>query len=112
MIAHATIVVNPSAVESLSLVVLEAMSVGVPVLVNGKCEVLKQHCEKSGGGFYYWNYMMFDDALSRLLGDAELRRQMGVIGRTYQQENYNWSMICSKMEAAIESVITPLAAKH
>lgn len=112
LIAHATIVVNPSVVESLSLVVLEAMSVGVPVLVNGKCEVLKQHCEKSGGGFYYWNYMMFDDALSRLLGDAELRRQMGATGRTYQQENYNWSMICSKMEAAIESVITPLAAKH
>ena len=39
---HAEIVVNPSRYESLSLILLEAMSQKRPMLVNGHCKVLKQ----------------------------------------------------------------------
>lgn len=104
LIAHATVVVNPSRVESLSLIVLEAMSVGVPVLVNGKCEVLKRHCEISGGGFYYLNYKMFEEGLSRLLSDPRLRLEMGKNGQAYQEKNYDWNTILSKTERAIREV--------
>ena len=105
LIAHATVVVNPSQVESLSLIVLEAMSAGVPVLVNGNCEVLKRHCEKSNGGFYYSDYTTFEQALSRLLGDPHLCREMGEKGRCYQKENYDWETILSKTERAIGQVV-------
>ena len=40
----ATVVVVPSPFESLSLLALEAMAVGTPVLCNGRSEVLVEHC--------------------------------------------------------------------
>src|SRR5262249_29881675 len=46
----ATIVVVPSPFESLSLLALEAMAVGTPVLCNGRADVLVDHCVKSNAG--------------------------------------------------------------
>ena len=45
----ATIVVVPSPFESLSLLALESMAVGTPVLVNGHSDVLVEHCRRSRG---------------------------------------------------------------
>ena len=47
--------VCPSPYESLSLLALEAMSVGTPVLVNARSEVLVEHCVRSNAGLYYSN---------------------------------------------------------
>lgn len=47
LMTGAKALILPSEFESLSLSVLESMALGVPVLVNGKCQVLKQHCEKA-----------------------------------------------------------------
>ncbi len=49
----ATVVVVPSPHESLSLLALEAMAVGTPLLVNGRSDVLVDHCRKSQAGLYY-----------------------------------------------------------
>ena len=49
----ATVVVCPSPYESLSLLALEAMSVGTPVLVNARSAVLVEHCVRSNGGLWY-----------------------------------------------------------
>ncbi len=49
----ATIVVVPSPYESLSLLALEAMAVGTPVLCNGRAPVLVQHCLNSNAGLFY-----------------------------------------------------------
>ena len=46
----ATVVVCPSPYESLSLLALEAMAVGTPVLVNARSAVLVEHCINSNGG--------------------------------------------------------------
>ena len=49
----ATVVVCPSPYESLSLLALEALSVGTPILVNARSEVLVEHCVRSNGGLWY-----------------------------------------------------------
>ena len=49
----ATVVVVPSPFESLSLLALEAMAVGTPVLCNARSEVLVEHCLKSNAGLFY-----------------------------------------------------------
>ena len=49
----ASVVVVPSPQESLSLLALEAMAVGTPVLVNARSEVLVEHCRHSNAGLYY-----------------------------------------------------------
>ena len=43
----------PVAVESLSLLALEALAVGTPILANARSAVLVEHCVRSNGGLYY-----------------------------------------------------------
>src|SRR5690606_27643193 len=45
LMAGAVAFVQPSPYESLSIVLLEAMAQGTPVIVNGQCEVLVDHVE-------------------------------------------------------------------
>ncbi len=90
----------PSEFESLSISVLEAMSVGTPVVVNGRCEVLKGHCVKSNGGVYYTEYAEFLEGLQHMCGEGYDRfcRNAG----TYIQEYYTWEKILDKITAMIE----------
>jgi glycosyltransferase involved in cell wall biosynthesis len=86
--AAATVLINPSPFESFSIVVLEAMLCGTPVLVNGHCEVLRGHVRRSNGGLYYETGFEFVEALRLMLADDELRTRMGENGATYVQRNY------------------------
>ena len=54
--ADALVAVSPSALESFSLVVLEAWVDRVPVVVNGACGPTREHCERSGGGLWFTSY--------------------------------------------------------
>ena len=49
----ATVVVCPSPYESLSLIALEALAVGTPILCNARSDVLVDHCLRSNGGLFY-----------------------------------------------------------
>jgi glycosyltransferase involved in cell wall biosynthesis len=91
--AHARALILPSVFESLSLVVLESMGLGVPVLVNGHCDVARGHCQRSNGGLYYYSYEEFAAALTLLLSHPELCAQLGRQGQTYVQQNYAWEVM-------------------
>src|SRR5260370_32936218 len=82
----------PSFYESLSIVVLEAWSVGVPVLVNGHCQVLRGQCQRSGGGLDYTAYEDFKSALIQFIHKPSFGRQLGERGRQFVRENYAWSV--------------------
>ena len=100
----ATIVVVPSPFESLSLLALEAMAVGTPVLCNGASEVLMEHCVKSNAGLYYNDRDEFVEAAKLLLADERLRRGMGRNGKEYVKRNYRWDIIMSKYDRLISAV--------
>jgi glycosyltransferase involved in cell wall biosynthesis len=91
--ARARALVLPSVMESLSLVVLESMALGVPVLVNGRCAVTRGHCRRSNGGLYYYTYEEFASALTLLLTHSELRRQLGRQGQAYVKKHYAWDVV-------------------
>ena len=95
-IKAAKILIMPSEYESYSIVVTEALSLGTPTLVNGKCAVLKGHCLRSNGGLYYNNYDEFRECLNLLLSNSQIRAQMGENGRRYVEENYGWDVVESK----------------
>jgi glycosyltransferase involved in cell wall biosynthesis len=97
----ATVVVVPSPFESLSLLALEAMAVGTPVLCNGRSEVLVEHCVKSNAGLYYQDRDEFIECTKLLLGDERLRRSMGRNGKEYVKRNYRWDVILSKYDRLI-----------
>ncbi len=103
-IAGSKLLVLPSRFESLSIVVLEAFSLKIPVLVNSECEVLKGHCDRSGGGFYYKDYEEFGERLQCLLDDSDLRKTMGARGFEYAARSFNWNTIIRKLSALVEYV--------
>jgi glycosyltransferase involved in cell wall biosynthesis len=100
----ATIVVVPSPFESLSLLALEAMAVGTPVLANGRSEVLVEHCVKSNAGLYYTDRDEFIEGATLLLADERLRRAMGRNGKEYVKRNYRWDVILSKYDRLLNAV--------
>jgi glycosyltransferase involved in cell wall biosynthesis len=94
----ATVVIVPSPFESLSLLALEAFSVGTPVLVNARSDVLVEHCRRSNAGLYYADREEFVECLRLLMTDARLRRALGRNGREYIRRNYRWDIVIGKYE--------------
>jgi glycosyltransferase involved in cell wall biosynthesis len=94
----ATVVVCPSPYESLSLLALEALSVGTPILANARSAVLVEHCVRSNGGLYYADRDEFVEGLKLLVGDDRLRAAMGRNGREYVRRNYRWDIVLGKYE--------------
>ena len=94
----ATALVQPSPHESFSLVLMEAWSRSLPVVVNSRCAVTREHVELSGGGMSFESYAQLEVVLDRLLGDASLRRVLGARGRTFVDTNFRWPAIISRYE--------------
>lgn len=91
LMSDALALVLPSPYESLSIVVLESFMVGVPVIVNGACDVLTGHVNRSKAGFTYRNYNDFKNAINKLLNDTDLNIKMKKEGRKYFLDNYEWT---------------------
>ncbi len=100
----ATVVVCPSPFESLSLLALEALSVGTPILCNARSDVLVEHCVRSNGGLYYANGDEFVECLKLLVGDPRLRAALGQNGRDYVRRNFRWDVVLGKYERVFAKV--------
>jgi glycosyltransferase involved in cell wall biosynthesis len=100
----ATVVICPSPYESLSLLALEALAVGTPVLANARSAVLVEHCVRSNGGLYYADRDEFVECLTLLVRDARLRAAMGRNGREYIKQNYRWDVVLGKYERIFAKV--------
>jgi len=105
LIKNAVALVMPSRYESLSMVLLEAWSQSVPVLVNESCKVLKGQCLRSNGGLYYTGILEFAECLSLLNENRELSRILGRQGNNYYRENYNWVTIKRKYKDLIHAFL-------
>jgi glycosyltransferase involved in cell wall biosynthesis len=105
--AGARVVVCPSPYESLSIVLLEAMALGVPGLVNARSEVLKDHCLRSNGSLFYEDADEFVEALALLAGGEALRGALGANGRLYVEDNYRWDVVLERWRMLLASVGVP-----
>ena len=81
----------PSRYESLSLSLLEGWSVGRPAIVNGDCEVLVEHCQKSHGGLWYQSFAEWNAILNVI--QNEERAILGYQGMEFVKRNYSWEKI-------------------
>jgi glycosyltransferase involved in cell wall biosynthesis len=105
ILSGARVMVNPSAYESFSLVLLEAWSVDVPVLVNASCAATMEHCRRSGGGLWFDSYRTFEVTVERLVADDRLRRTLAAAGHDYTDEFYRWSSIIDRYTRFLGGVI-------
>jgi len=103
LLTNAELLLMPSPHESLSLVTLEALASGIPVLVNGDCAVLKGHCIRSNAGLWFQNYEEFKEGLFLLCSNLKLRKIMSANGIRYIKNNYSWDLINEKYRMLIET---------
>ena len=93
-----TALVSPSYFEAFTIVLMEAWTAGVPVLVNGHCLATREHCERSGGGLWFEGFAEFEATVDRLVGDADTRAGLAAAGRRYVDDNFRWPVIMSRYE--------------
>ncbi len=109
LVRGARALVAPSPHESFSLTVVEALSVGVPVLVNAFCGATREHCELSGGGMWFAHYGDFEVAVDLLATDDSVHRTLARNGRRYVGANYTWPVVldryCSFLEHFAERTV-------
>ncbi len=97
--------VTPSAYESFSLVLLEAWTLGVPVLVNATCAATMEHCQHSGGGLWFDSYRSFEVTVDRLVADPALRTSLGMAGQAYTDRYYRWPAIIRRYSDFLTQVV-------
>ncbi|HEY8241688.1 MAG TPA: glycosyltransferase family 4 protein [Kiritimatiellia bacterium] len=102
--AGALAFVHPSVNESLGIVLLEAWLAGTPALVHAKSNVLSWQCRRSGGGLWFRHYPEFEEELSLLLGNENLRRAMGAAGRDYVLREYAWPAVERRLLEAVDGL--------
>jgi glycosyltransferase involved in cell wall biosynthesis len=105
IVRDAMVAASPSALESFSLVVVEAWVDRVPVLVNGACGPTREHCERSGGGLWFTSYPEFEAALGRLVSDAGLRAVLGARGRDYVDLHFEWPGLIARYDRFLTTVV-------
>jgi len=104
LLQNSLLCVVPSRHESLSLIALESYAAGKPILVNGRCPVLKEHVQASGVGKYYYNYKNFKNNLDILLSETD-NQEMAKKCRNYIYHSYSWNKVLTTFSTAITNII-------
>jgi glycosyltransferase involved in cell wall biosynthesis len=80
---------------------MEAWLNRAPVLVHARCAVTHDHTLRSQGGLYFADFVEFAGALDWLNEHETWRIQMGLNGRKYVTDNFNWEAVVRRFEAAV-----------
>jgi O-antigen biosynthesis protein len=89
LMAGATALVQLSAYESLSLVVLESMAANTPVIVNGDNPTLRAHVQQGAGGWTISNDAEFSAILDTLWDNPNIGIQRGRSGHEYVKKRFS-----------------------
>ncbi len=103
MYTSASIFALPSYYEGFGIVLIEAMSAGLPLVsvkTGGAVEVIKE--DKNG---YVVDYNNMHEALLKLLNDKDLRKRFGQVSRKIVEERYDWKIIAGKILKVYKEVL-------
>lgn len=100
--AAAGLLVQPSRLESFGMVLFESWLAGTPVFVNEDSDVLRRHCEASGGGLRFRNGATFSEGAQMILDDPATRTALAEAGRQYTLTEFRWSTVRARFHAALE----------
>ena len=96
---QATVYVLPSVHEPLGMSVLEAMSIGLPVVVTQTCGLAPTVAAANAGLVIGESVDDLVQAIESLLDDPEGAREMGLRGRAAAAEKYGIGAVADRLEA-------------
>ena len=104
LLSNAAVFVLPSAIEGLSLALLDAMAAGVCVLTS---DIPENNEVVEGAGFTFHNgdEVDLERMLDLLVHNPQLRRQAGAQGRERIEGEYQWPLIARSIEKAYYNVL-------
>jgi glycosyltransferase involved in cell wall biosynthesis len=106
LMAGALAFVQPSRYESLSIVALEAMAQGTPIVVNGHCAPLAEHVVASGSGSAYRDRGEFDAAIDALAAATPaMRDEEAQRARAYVANRYRREQVRKRLVAEVAAVV-------
>jgi glycosyltransferase involved in cell wall biosynthesis len=105
LIQKSILLINPSSLESFSLLLMEAWKFEKAVIVNSKSEILKNHCIRSNAGLYYSDLESFEKVINLVINDNELLVKLGENGKKYISMNYSSEIILNKFNQLFTSYI-------
>lgn len=100
-LAGAFAVTVPSRYESLSLLAVEGLAAGAPILVNGGSEVLQGHVDRSGTGASYTDQESFIAGLAAI---ARERTVMSSRGKAYAA-GYTWPNVVKIYREEMDKIV-------
>jgi glycosyltransferase involved in cell wall biosynthesis len=100
-IAGAVAVVVPGSLESLSLLALEAWTMGRPCLLNAASPVLAGHAARSGGGLTFAGAAELASGAAELIDHPERAAAIGAAGRAYVRATYGWDLAEQRLRELI-----------
>ena len=106
LIQGASCVINPSLFESLSLIVIEALAAGTPVLVNHHCPILQFYSSQSPIVFSYQTKEEFKTQLSKILAlekRGDWLEQSRIQSKEWAINEFKWSRVYHVMQSTISS---------
>lgn len=101
-IAESLALIQPSYFESFSIVLCEAWVQSRPALVQGKCTVLRGQAERSQAAIPYNGFAQFDESLSFLVENSDVREELGENGLSYVRNCYSWPTVLEHVASTIE----------
>lgn len=109
VIAGATALVNLSRNESLSIVVLEAWALGVPVIADAGCAVVKDLVKRARGGYWVADRQEFVKVVSGLREDHAKGQALGKSGREFVRQHYaSREQFAGRLDQMIRSLARPM----
>ena len=103
-IAGAVALVCPSPYESLSLVLLEAWSHGVPTICSAMSTVLVGQSRRAGAGLWYRDGDEYIECVGLLNRTRPLARALGASGRAFV-ERCSWTDVEERLSEVVSAVI-------
>lgn len=100
--AAAAAYVQPSARESFSRTVLEAMLAGTPVIANDHSAVVTWHVDRSGAGLTYQGRDELVECLRFVSDEPDAARSLARNGRRYVENNYHPDAVLDRAEEYLD----------
>jgi glycosyltransferase involved in cell wall biosynthesis len=96
VLADADLFVLPSHQENFGIAVVEALAAGCPVLVSNHVNIHSEISAAGVGGVIATRIDSLAAALTKWMGEPELRSAAAGKARPYVRDNYDWRAIASR----------------